>query len=83
MCQSCVDEHHKTLKDLEGHVTGGMGLWIFIGTIFLGGWAILLTGCYTDHGCGHFCCLFLLMWAACFAFGAGYIWGIIWGWNVY
>ena len=83
MCQSCYDEHASTLKDLEGHVTPDMGLWIFIGCIVCGMWAPLITGCYTEHGCGHFCCLAILMWVACFGFYAGYVWCIVWGWTVY
>ena len=80
MCQSCIDEHHKTLKDLEGHVDEGMGMWIFIGCILLGLWAPLITGCYTEHGCGHFCCLAILMWTASIA---GYVWVIVWGYTVW
>ena len=84
MCQSCTDEHHKTLGYLkDANITSGQGLWTFIASIFLGGWAVLIAGCYSDKGCGAFCCLFLLMWVANFALGAGYIWGIIWAWNAY
>ena len=83
MCQSCYDEHDKTLKDLYGHVSPDMGLWVFVGCIICSIWTPLILGCYTEHGCGHFCCLVLLMWAAMFGFDAGYVWCIIWGWNVW
>ena len=83
MCQSCIDEHHKTLKDCEGQVTPDVGLWTFIGCIVVGMWAPCILGCYTDHGCGNFCCLSVLMWVACFGFDAGYVWCIVWGWTVY
>ena len=80
MCQSCKDEHHKTLDLLKGKIEKKQAIILIV--LALLGFAIFtpcIAGSMSKEGAGKFCCLVMLMMITPF----GGFWLLYWLFQVF